>query len=704
MKKIVIILFMALAFLSSAYGFPDAHGRTLLTGTVTAQINPNGGTAATYLYSVLYYNNRGRLIQTKGNSPLSGGLEKQYTAYTFTGQPAQERHIHSATGKTTQTEDYTYTYDHADRLTQITHKLNSLPTTTIAENTYDDQGRLSTNKKGDNSSLNATYSYNVRSWVKSITAGWFNQYLYYNESHEGSTKCYNGNISAMHWSVLSEWPGRSYVFYYNGLSWMTAADYLDGSSANGNFRELYTYDKQGNITALQRYGKTGSSSYGPVDLLTLTYSGNRLLKVDDTVANIALPGSGDFKNYSSVTQEYFYNANGAMTKDMNKGISNIQYNLLNLPGMIDIKSPVGEARNEYTYSASGQKLKMVQKWNPNYSTNPTIGSSVSISSLTMKKTTEYVGNRIYENGTLKRTLITGGYIENGAYHYNLTDHLGNVRKVVKGGSSMQKNHYYPSGTLFAESTYPDSQPYKFGGKELDRMHGLNLYDFSARFYESALMRFLTVDPLAEKYYSISPYAYCMNNPMKFVDPDGRDPRIYVERKGFGHSFVTTGSGENTTVYTYGRYGELGKNKSSARSTSPTGEGVLIKLTGEEAASFIQKQLSENGAKVYEFVGGSDELVSGHFDNLLESSDKTPSAGKYVGSENAKVIDKYNLFDNNCVTKSVEGVQKGVTENINLKGVKGPDALGDRLNVKSQKNENGVRVVSLEEIKIELNLE
>ena len=57
----------------------------------------------------------------------------------------------------------------------------------------------------------------------------------------------------------------------------------------------------------------------------------------------------------------------------------------------------------------------------------------------MSKTTDYAGNMIYENGTLKRTLITGGYIEDSAYHYNMTDHLGNVRKVVKNRSTMQKN-------------------------------------------------------------------------------------------------------------------------------------------------------------------------------------------------------------------------------------------------------------------------
>ncbi|MDR0825274.1 MAG: hypothetical protein LBN74_09285 [Prevotella sp.] len=83
-----------------------------------------------------------------------------------------------------------------------------------------------------------------------------------------------------------------------------------------------------------------------------------------------------------------------MTKDLNKGISQIQYNSLNLPRIVDIKSPVAEARNEYTYSAGGQKLKVVQKWNPSYLTAPVIGSAINTSSLTMTKTTDYVGNII----------------------------------------------------------------------------------------------------------------------------------------------------------------------------------------------------------------------------------------------------------------------------------------------------------------------
>ena len=188
---------------------------------------------------------------------------------------------------------------------------------------------------------------------------------------------------------------------------------------------------------------------------------------------------------------------------------------------MDIKSSVAEARNEYTYSASGQKLKVVQKWNSSYSTSPVVGSAVNTAALNMNKTTDYVGNKIYENNALKRILVDGGYIEGGVYYFYLTDHLGNNRVVANAsGTAIQKTHYYPFGMAFAENTGKDKQPYKYNGKELDAMHGLNMYDYSARYYEPAVGRFSTVDPLAEMYYSISPYAYCGNNPIKFIDPTG----------------------------------------------------------------------------------------------------------------------------------------------------------------------------------------
>ncbi|MDR2955006.1 MAG: RHS repeat-associated core domain-containing protein [Prevotella sp.] len=204
-----------------------------------------------------------------------------------------------------------------------------------------------------------------------------------------------------------------------------------------------------------------------------------------------------------------------MNKDLNKGITSIQYNSLNLPRMMDIKSPVAEARNEYLYSAGGQKLKVTQKWNSNYSTAPVIGSAINTAVLDMTRTTDYVGNKVYEDGVLKRILVNGGYIEAGAYYFYQNDHLGNNRVVANAsGTAIQKNHYYPFGMAFAETPLAEQQkqPFKYNGKELDQMHGLNLYDYSARQYDPAIGRFSSMDPLAEKHYAWAPYTYCLNNP------------------------------------------------------------------------------------------------------------------------------------------------------------------------------------------------
>ena len=142
--------------------------------------------------------------------------------------------------------------------------------------------------------------------------------------------------------------------------------------------------------------------------------------------------------------------------------------------------------------------------------------------------TRYCGNVIFERGSLKMLLTDEGYATiaaNGTptYHFYLTDHLGNNRMVVSAnGTVEQVNHYYPYGGLMGESTGGSVQPYKYNGKELERMNGLDLYDYGARWMDGALGRFTTMDPLCEKYYGISPYAYCGGNPINKIDPDGRD--------------------------------------------------------------------------------------------------------------------------------------------------------------------------------------
>ena len=104
------------------------------------------------------------------------------------------------------------------------------------------------------------------------------------------------------------------------------------------------------------------------------------------------------------------------------------------------------------------------------------------------------------------------------------------RKYASDGTVMQVNHYYPYGGLMIDprhtisSTNASDSRYRFTGKELSEESGE--YDFGARYLDPIPGRFTTIDPLAEKYYSLSPYAYCAGNPMSFVDPDGRDT-VYV---------------------------------------------------------------------------------------------------------------------------------------------------------------------------------
>ena len=112
------------------------------------------------------------------------------------------------------------------------------------------------------------------------------------------------------------------------------------------------------------------------------------------------------------------------------------------------------------------------------------------------------------------------YIASDTLHYYIKDYQGNVRSVVRqDGAVVESDEYYPYGGLFSATA--SVQPYKYGAKELDRTHGLDLYDSEARWYDSLLGRTTTMDPLAEKYYSLSPYTWCAGNPVKYVDPSGK---------------------------------------------------------------------------------------------------------------------------------------------------------------------------------------
>ena len=411
-----------------------------------------------------------------------------------------------ASGKTTREEVYTYSYDYADRVSKVEHTLGGTKIT-LADYTYDSFGRLSTKSLHGSAANKLTYAYNLRSWLTGITSTRFTQNLYYNTGV--GTARYNGSISSMTWKSGNESTVRGYKFTYDGLDRMLNATYGEtaGISTNANrFSENVTgYDKNGNIKGLQRYGQLSSAAYGMIDNLTLTLNGNQLNRVDDAVTASAYNGGFEFKNGANAADEYSYDANGNLTKDLNKNITGISYNCLNLPNTVTFSDG---STITYIYGADGTKLRTVHK----------IGSTTT--------TTDYCGNVIYENGVQKLLLTEEGYItlSDSKYHYYLKDHQGNNRVVIsQSGTVEETSHYYPFGGVFASAG--NVQPYKYNGKELDTKKGLNWYDYGARHYDAVLGRFITVDALYDKHFKVSPYVYCGNEPVGRIDPDGNDWRV-----------------------------------------------------------------------------------------------------------------------------------------------------------------------------------
>lgn len=482
--------------------FPAAttSAKGYLTGSVVTVLD-----SGEKIYSADYYDAEGRVTKNV-RSNLLRGYETTSNAYTFTGKLLTMTHIHTGVrnGTTTElAELYTYSYDHADRPEKVTHKLNNGVPHLLVTYVYNKLGQLEARKYHDSGYV-ASYHYNIRNWLTDISSSSFTQKLYYTDGYN-ATKCYNGNISSMTWSG-SDKVTRGYKFTYDGLNRMLDAVYGEGATIGTNlnrFTEQVTgYDKNGNIKTLQRYGQTGAAAYGLIDKLTITPDGNRLKSVNDAVTTSAYNGGSEFRDGAKLAKEYVYDVNGNLTKDLNKNIDTVRYNCLNLPSIVAFKDG---STIVYTYSADGKKLRTVHK----------IGATTT--------ETNYCGNVIYEGNEAKQLLTEAGYLSlnDSKYHYYLQDHQGNNRVVInESGKAEETNHYYPFGGVFASTG--NVQPYKYNGKELDTKKGLNWYDYGARMYDPVLGRWHVMDPLAERHYGVTPYAYCDNDPIGKIDPTGED--------------------------------------------------------------------------------------------------------------------------------------------------------------------------------------
>ncbi len=643
-------------------GFESAPA-TRTKGLVTVATVRNLETGEFYT-SVIYYDDRSRAIQTVSDNHL-GGIERSSSKYSFTGEILAIVHEHEDGAENITIEGQRNIYDHFGRLLETWHQLQGEQERLLAGNKYNQLGELVTKFQGgiENGGLifagqKTDYTYNMRSWLSKINdVDMMNEDLFALElKYEDLTGVssltgksnYNGNMSAMVWrtpgNIDMEWTSnkQGYGFTYDGMNRIKSAVYAEGNvltENHGAFNIQVTgYDANGNIEGLSRYGVVLDNNLYTkqlIDSLSYTYNGNQLLYVDD----VSLNNEG-FADGNTSGNDYLYDGNGNMTRDENTGTIEVVYNYLNLPSHIEnSKAIINNA-----YDATGTKLR----------------NSINYGSGN-EKVSDYVGNFVYENDTLAYILTGEGRVENlnGAwrYEYHLRDHLGNTRVVYNEDDVTTVNQitdYYPFGMTARQFQANTDNKYLYNGKEIQE--GTGWYDYGARMYDPALGRWHVIDPKAEKYNNMSPYSYCFNNPIRFIDPDGMDPddevkvhEIIYNEEDETYTITETSAPEEITFESEENYNEetgvttrtVTTNTTTVTSTTTIDkDGNIINaesvttLKSEETVYEISpdgtsREVGHETYKPVDFHGGKE---AGSFASQISSTVKSMMADPLVGKK------------------------------------------------------------------------
>ncbi|WP_228420057.1 RHS repeat domain-containing protein [Chryseobacterium camelliae] len=413
-----------------------------------------------------------------------------------------------------------------------------------------------------------------------------------------STGRFNGNIAEIDWktSTVANDNKRRYFFTYDHFNRLQQGIYSEpGSSVinNNNYNEQLTYDLNGNILTLKRFSKPYSGTTPElIDDLVYNYTGNRLDK-------ITLP-SGTANNasgYNALQNTITYDANGSMINQLDKNIASIEYNHLDLPRLFTTGSGKFKQTIAYTYRADGIK----------------VGKNVG-GRLFFSTTTDYLDGFQYQvslvaegddsSNFLQFFPTSEGYFDfqQNRYIYNYTDHLGNVRlSYFNNGSGievLEENNYYPFGLKhggYNELAGNPAYQYKYNGKELQTETGM--YDYGARFYMPDIGRWGVVDPLAEKMTRYSPYNYAFNNPISFIDPDGREGKGWIHQQfEDGSTKLTYKSNINTVqeameagyvnVYGVSETGEITNTNDGSVAYSLNADGTVTDAAGETTKGYL----------------------------------------------------------------------------------------------------------------------
>ena len=676
----------------------DFIGRSLTSAMPAVSINTNNYATGFLTGQVVYatngealgtinvYDQKGQVVRAVRKG-LNGHLEDINTAYTFTGavdNTVANVNVGYGSDFVARTV-YTYNYGKkASVKLSVSHGRTAQSSRT--EYAYDAIGRLNSKKRqlvGASKSA-CTYSYDVHGWLTGISDGGFQESLYYADGLD--KECYNGNISTMKWKAAGDGYYQGYNLEYDDCNRLSNALYGSGDNLTGSksfFNEYAEYDCNGNITRLQRRGLTNKNygGFGLVDDLHLTYAGNMLTSIRDNASRQSYAGATDFDGVTGREYPLTYDDAGSLKSDAGRKIARIEYDCRNNP--VRIQFTDGNV-TKYVYSAGGEKLRAIyQTAVPNITV--AIGSSRELtpSEIQYADSTDYLlgGSLTLKNGRIDRYQFEEGYCRAEKYANNASqdrftfcyysrDHLGNIRQVTEAdgthsGKIIQRINYYPFGAEFCDgSTYSSIQPYKYNGKELDRMHGLNTYDYGARQYNPVTARWDRMDPLAEKYYSVSPYAYCVNNPVKLLDFQGEEPTTYEAALMAKHVYgdnVKLSGGWNLSKTQYASFNSGNGLKSALyeRTTNGVTEYAYVTAGTQDFKDIKEDALQLTGcSSQYNESVSNARSLNAHFSNA-ELTFVGHSLGGGLAAANALATDR------NAITFNAAALTNSTKNNLRL---------------------------------------
>ena len=625
----------------------------------------------------------GRIPAREGSLPQDISLDPQgittdaFLAYTFTGQVSGSREAVtlpaavSATGADVCTVTLgTLSYDAWGRLTgestTVGDGTTSGSVSDVMAYSYDAVGRMTGRTYGSGTgAVTEALTYNVRGWLTAQSSPVFSSTLCYTDpSRSATTGKYDGSISEWTWSRGTGSTAQTYAFSYDGLARLTDTKRYTGSgtTATNAFTEKgIAYDRNGNITALMRYGASASAAE---DDFAFNVTDNRI----SSITNTGTSGSGVTYTY------YTYDANGNTTHDGRTG-QDLAWNELNLISGVSTTSGGNTSQlASYTWMADGAKYASARADGSGYVYKGALIFERNAAGKLALDAALTTGGRITAQKDASTGAVTGYTV-----HHHITDHLGSVRAVVDfAGNVLETSDFLPYGTRWSQTggsssaTITDAtNRWRYSGKEEQKAinAALPLIDYGARMYDPAIARWMSVDPMAEKYYPMGGYNYCAGNPVKYIDSDGR--KILLPKGTTRQNiYLVLGNLQKLTddrlVYSTQKDGTVRiRIASMGEGNKITGTRLIRRLNSSKHTMTIQIGSFDRGNS--EIDKNSDNATNGEGTDVVVSFDPSSDpAIKTLDPETGCVMDQKRPIHIGLAHELIHGERSMRGEAINYK--------------------------------------